>query len=277
MTAGIERQSRKTGVVRASPVPDRETHPGDPGRAPALGSTGRVDAAASAPASSWRSRPSSAGDLRGLRRGGRAGRGVGDLRRRGGRPVRRDPRGRRDGGGGRIERVRRRPGAGPATGGAKRRYRERVPMLLPPRLGGGPPRGIAAGRRAEATTGRTFPRIRGRADDRRIAVRRRPGDELAAEREAFLDEACAGDVALRQRVERLLAAHEKTLGILDRPAAPPGTPEVTAGPPPAAPRRASASAPWSPAATSCSRRSARGAWAPSGWPSRRSRSAARSP
>ena len=43
----------------------------------------------------------------------------------------------------------------------------------------------------------------------------------AAERRAFLDEACAGDVALRQRVERLLAAHEKTLGILDQLAGPP--------------------------------------------------------
>ena len=44
----------------------------------------------------------------------------------------------------------------------------------------------------------------------------------AAERQAFLEEACAGDVALRRRVERLLAAHLKTLGILDQPARPPG-------------------------------------------------------
>src|SRR3954454_5634383 len=44
--------------------------------------------------------------------------------------------------------------------------------------------------------------------------------ELAtpAERRAFLDEACAGDVALRDLVERLLAAHEKSLGILDQSA-----------------------------------------------------------
>jgi serine/threonine protein kinase len=38
----------------------------------------------------------------------------------------------------------------------------------------------------------------------------------AAERQAFLDEACAGDVGLRQRVERLLAADEYVRGILDR-------------------------------------------------------------
>ena len=38
----------------------------------------------------------------------------------------------------------------------------------------------------------------------------------AAERQAFLDEACAGDARLRQRVERLLAADEHARGILDR-------------------------------------------------------------
>jgi WD40 repeat protein len=37
----------------------------------------------------------------------------------------------------------------------------------------------------------------------------------AAERQAFLDEACAGDVRLRQRVEKLLAADEHARGILD--------------------------------------------------------------
>ena len=51
----------------------------------------------------------------------------------------------------------------------------------------------------------------------------------ASERQAFLEEACAGDVALRQRVERLLAAHLKTLGILDQPARPPGWTEVDRG------------------------------------------------
>jgi serine/threonine protein kinase len=39
----------------------------------------------------------------------------------------------------------------------------------------------------------------------------------ATSRQAFLDEACADDVALRQRVEQLLAAHARALGILDQP------------------------------------------------------------
>jgi len=37
-----------------------------------------------------------------------------------------------------------------------------------------------------------------------------------AERQAFLDEACAGDAALRQRLERLLAADRQSAGILER-------------------------------------------------------------
>ncbi len=37
---------------------------------------------------------------------------------------------------------------------------------------------------------------------------------------AYLDQACGADVALRQRVERLLQAHRAAGGILDRPAAP---------------------------------------------------------
>ncbi len=53
----------------------------------------------------------------------------------------------------------------------------------------------------------------------------------AADRRAFLKEACAGDEALRQRLERLLAAHERTLGILDQPAVPPGSLGDTDGSP----------------------------------------------
>ncbi len=57
----------------------------------------------------------------------------------------------------------------------------------------------------------------------------------AAERRAFLDEACAGDVGLRRRVEQLLGAHERTLGILDldRPAKAAGWTEFSAASDPA--------------------------------------------
>ena len=43
------------------------------------------------------------------------------------------------------------------------------------------------------------------------------------ERRAFLDRACAGDGDLRRRVELLLAAHDRSTGILDQPAGPTGT------------------------------------------------------
>src|SRR5262249_42299900 len=58
-----------------------------------------------------------------------------------------------------------------------------------------------------------------------VAVLEKP---TASERLAFLEEACAGDVALRQRVEQLLAAHLKTLGILDQSAKPPEWTAVSA-------------------------------------------------
>jgi serine/threonine protein kinase/tetratricopeptide (TPR) repeat protein len=48
------------------------------------------------------------------------------------------------------------------------------------------------------------------------------------ERRAFLDRACAGDGDLRRRVERLLAAHDRSTGILDQPAGPTGPAEATA-------------------------------------------------
>ena len=38
------------------------------------------------------------------------------------------------------------------------------------------------------------------------------------ERAAFLDEACAGDIGLRQRLETLLQAHDDPSNLLDRPA-----------------------------------------------------------
>ena len=98
-----------------------------------------------------------------------------------------------------------------------------------------------------------------------------------AERMAFLDEACGGDVALRRRLELLLAGHDKTVGILDQPVSSSGARRRQ--PPDSAPITLAGrmrSGPWLPAATSCSRRSAKGAWERSGWPSRRSPSAARS-
>ena len=52
---------------------------------------------------------------------------------------------------------------------------------------------------------------------------------FAADRKAFLEEACAGDDALLQRVERLLAAHLKTHGILDQETGSPGSLEEFAG------------------------------------------------
>ncbi len=51
----------------------------------------------------------------------------------------------------------------------------------------------------------------------------------AEERRAFLDEACAGDVALRKRMDLLVAAHLDTLGLLAEPAGPPGWSSDTAG------------------------------------------------
>jgi eukaryotic-like serine/threonine-protein kinase len=50
-----------------------------------------------------------------------------------------------------------------------------------------------------------------------------------AERQAVLENACAGNLALRQRVERLLAAHLETLGILDQPPRPTGATDFSLG------------------------------------------------
>jgi tetratricopeptide (TPR) repeat protein len=53
--------------------------------------------------------------------------------------------------------------------------------------------------------------------------------ESTAERQAFLEQACAGDDGLRRRVERLLAGHRRADGILDRAAVPEaGRPEPLA-------------------------------------------------
>src|SRR5437773_1009040 len=42
--------------------------------------------------------------------------------------------------------------------------------------------------------------------------------ENAAQRQAYLDQVCAGDAALRERVEALLRAHERDGKFLDMPA-----------------------------------------------------------
>ena len=52
---------------------------------------------------------------------------------------------------------------------------------------------------------------------------------FAADRQAFLEQACAGDDALQERVERLLAAHQKPHGILDPQTERPGSLEDIAG------------------------------------------------
>ena len=46
-------------------------------------------------------------------------------------------------------------------------------------------------------------------DMREEWIIRQARERLAAERAAFLDGACAGDLALRERLETLLAAHEQ--------------------------------------------------------------------
>jgi hypothetical protein len=51
----------------------------------------------------------------------------------------------------------------------------------------------------------------------------------AAERAAYLDQACLGDVALRGHVEALLRAHERAGHLLDRPV--PSAPVLVLDPP----------------------------------------------
>jgi eukaryotic-like serine/threonine-protein kinase len=48
--------------------------------------------------------------------------------------------------------------------------------------------------------------------------------ETPAERAAFLDSVCAGDSALRERIERLLRRHEQDDSFLTQPLLPPTPP-----------------------------------------------------
>jgi hypothetical protein len=88
------------------------------------------------------------------------------------------------------------------------------------------------------------------------------------ERAAFLDRACGGDDELRRSVELLLRAHDKAGGFLADPPAPAGVTvdrPVTESP-------GTAIGPYK-----LLEPIGEGAWAPSGWPSRRRRSSGRSP
>ena len=100
-----------------------------------------------------------------------------------------------------------------------------------------------------------------------------------AQRQAYLDEACAGQPVLREQVEGLLRLHANAGSFLEQPAAAVGatSAEVAPGrwidpaqlpPPSEGPAHASGR-------TSCCSRSVKGVWASSLWPSRNSRSAAR--
>src|SRR5438105_12189859 len=66
------------------------------------------------------------------------------------------------------------------------------------------------------------------------------GKEAPGERSAYLEEACAGDAALRRRLEALLASHDRAGDFLGKPvpqrlaeglAAPDGSAEMRGGPP----------------------------------------------
>src|SRR5262245_36524755 len=55
--------------------------------------------------------------------------------------------------------------------------------------------------------------------NREVAVFNAALELRTAERAAFLDQACAGDAALRRRVEALLRAHNQAEGFLEAPPA----------------------------------------------------------
>jgi hypothetical protein len=91
-------------------------------------------------------------------------------------------------------------------------------------------------------------------------------DECAA----YLDHACRGEGETRRQVERLLQAHPKAGRYLELPDAnADATRSIDLGP--------TSELAGTAAVTSCSNRSGKGGWGPSGWPSRPSRSGGWSP
>ena len=91
----------------------------------------------------------------------------------------------------------------------------------------------------------------------------------AAARDDYLAQACGDDQPAIQRIRELLRIHEQEQSFLESPAADLRRNDRSAGRSPSGPARSSAP-------TSCCSRSAKAAWASSSWPSRPSRSSARS-
>src|SRR5262249_19731200 len=107
-------------------------------------------------------------------------------------------------------------GVAPPTGGSLRTSRTLVRRRLPP----GP---AARARAGEATAARTAPEGTGETEGKERAMNEetlfhRALEKPPGERAAFLDRACAGDAALRQRVEVLLRAHDDPGSFLTPPA-----------------------------------------------------------
>ena len=93
------------------------------------------------------------------------------------------------------------------------------------------------------------------------------------ERAALLERECAGRPEVRNRLDQLLDAHFKSNPLLDAPAQEQTNAVRDCARSRTAPYRIAAEAEGrsSPAVTSCSSRSAKAAWARSGWPTRPSR------
>src|ERR1035438_3960340 len=67
--------------------------------------------------------------------------------------------------------------------------------------------------------------------DREVAVFNAVLQLLAGQRAAYLDQACAGDEALRRKIEALLRVHEEVGGLLEGPPRQAGSSAAAAGVP----------------------------------------------